>query len=125
MWSNVKDYFHYNPFPRLAQGVSYLKQCSSAPMPLHEQFRVTGTLIPPPCKKGCTGSKQISSGQMSWLQQLHQWQEHRQVHSASPPGHPSSLQQTLVYRFPELGDTPFLVLGLTFLGLSWIIPELI
>lgn len=58
MWSNDKDYFHHNLFPRLAQGVLYLKQRSSAPMALHTQVRMMGTFIPPTYKKGCTGLKQ-------------------------------------------------------------------
>lgn len=123
-WSNEKDYFHCKLFPRVAQGVLCVKQHSLPPKPLHKQFRMTGIFIPPTYKKGCTGSQQMFI-QTNVSNSSINGKTTGRCTVLLPPGYRFSLQQTLFYGFPELNDTPFLALGVIFLGLSLTTPKFI
>lgn len=58
MWSNEKDYFHFNFFPTWPR-VSRIWRNAPQLQCLRRQEGMTGTLIPPADMKGCTVSEQM------------------------------------------------------------------
>lgn len=125
MWSNEKDYFHFNFFPTW-------EEC-----PVSEETLLSSSA----CTQ--TGGDDRDPHPSSRYERLYRVRadvhpDERLVSNSSingkstdqctvlpSPGCPSTLQQTLFYRLPESDNAPFLALGLIFLGLSFITPELI